>query len=209
MKSGKLFISAFIIFFITSLTSAQSVKENFENGKKAFYADNFEEANKYFTLILEKESYDYEISYYKALVYEINFDNDRAISELTNAIGFKKKNSDAYFARAGIYDKQGKFEEAIDDYNNAIKYNKKFSDAYFNRASDLQELKLYDNAVIDYGKVIDLNPADDIAFYNRGLLYKELKQNDLAIEDFESAIRIDSIWEKELRPVIEQLKSGQ
>ncbi|MEO8209075.1 MAG: tetratricopeptide repeat protein [bacterium] len=209
MKFKKLLISIIITFCITAFTQAQSIQENFENGKKAFYADNFEEANKYFAFILEKESDDYETSYYKALVYEINFDNDKAISELTNAIIFKKKNSDAYFERGTIYDKQGKFNEAIDDYTNAIKYNKKFPDAYFNRASDLQELKLFDNAIIDYGKVIDLNPADDIAFYNRGLLYKELQQNNLAVEDFETAIRIDSIWEHELRPVIEQLKSGQ
>lgn len=198
-----------VLLTISTLVHSQSTRELFEKGKQAFYSDQFEEANKFFSQILAKESNDYETSYYKALTYEINFDNDKAIAELTKAIGFQPRNSDAYFARAVIYDKQNKFLDAIQDYTSAIKHKKTFADAYFNRASDFQELKLFDEAVKDYSSVVKLNPSDDIAYYNRGKLYKELNKNEKAIEDFEEAIRIDKSWENELRPLINKLNGTE
>jgi hypothetical protein len=130
---------------------------------------------------MDMQSDNYDICYYKGIVYEINFDNDKAISEFTNAISFEPKNSGAYFERAVVYDKQGKYSEAIDDYTNAIKYNKKFSDAYFNRASDLQELKLYENAIIDYSKAVELNPEDPETLNLRGVVKYNIEDHDGAM----------------------------
>ncbi len=210
MSMRKVFISAIIFLSLSvSFSNAQTLKELYENGKKAFYSDKFDEANALFSQILVKESGDYESCFYKGLVYEINFDNDKAITELTCAISMKPKSGEAYFKRATILDKQLKYSEAILDYTKAIRYNKSNVDSYFNRATDYQELKLYNDAIKDYSKVLKLNPSDDIAFYNRGLLYKELKNNNQAIEDFEAAIKIDKAWERQLRPQIELLKNGQ
>jgi tetratricopeptide (TPR) repeat protein len=205
----KIIISIFLIFFISSFASSQSIKDTFENGKKAFYSDKFDDANNYFSQILALESDNYENCYYKGMVYEINFDNEKAMAELTKAIGYKPKTADTYYHRGKIYEKQEKYLDAIQDYTSALKYDKKDSDIYFDRASAYQELKQYSEAIKDYTKVIKLNPSDDITYYNRGLLYKEMKNNENAIEDFETAIKIDKAWERELGPVIEQLRKGQ
>ncbi|MEO8664126.1 MAG: tetratricopeptide repeat protein [Ignavibacteria bacterium] len=209
MINRKLLVIPAIIFLFAQSVTGQTLQELFENGKKAFYSDQFDSANILFSQILSRESNDYEVCFYKGLVYEVNFDNDKAITELTCAITMKPKSSEAYLKRASIYDKQLKFTEAINDYTGAIKYDKKNTDAYFYRASDYQELKQFNEAIKDYSRVIKLNPSEDIAFYNRGLLYKELKNSDKAINDFETAIRIDKIWEHELRPKIDSLKTGQ
>lgn len=209
MKSITVLILIIVIFLNTSIVKSQSIQELYENGKKAFYLDSFEDANKYFSQILSMPSDDYETCFYKAKVYEINFDNDKAIQEMTKAIEFKPKSSEAYFERATIYDKQQKTAEAVQDYTQAISKNKKYTEAYFNRASDMQEMKLYDNAIKDYTQVVKLNPDDDIAYYNRGLIYTELKEYDKAIEDFEKAISIDKVWEKELKAKIQELQQSK
>ena len=44
---------------------SQSIKETYEAGKKAFYSDDFENANKLLSEILNMNSDNYEISFYK------------------------------------------------------------------------------------------------------------------------------------------------
>ncbi len=209
MRTASVLILFTIIFLYTSLIKAQTIQEIYETGKKAFYLDSFEEANKSFSEILSLESNNYITCFYKAKIYEINFDNDKAIAELTNAIRMNPKSAEAYFERGTVYDKLEKWSDAVQDYTDAIERNKKYTEAYFNRGSDLQEMKLYHDALNDYTHVVKLNPNDDIAFYNRGLVYLELKETDKAIEDFESAMSIDRIWESELNAKIEALKQGQ
>jgi len=205
----KLLITLVLLSISFSLTYSQSLKDTYENGKNAFYSDKFDDANNLFAQILALQSDNYENCFYKGLVYEINFDYEKALSELTKAIGYNPKSGDAYFHRGIVYDKLEKYTDAINDYTFAVKFDKKNPDIYFNRASDYQLLKQYKEAIKDYSKVVKLNPKDDITFYNRGLLYKEMKDNANAVEDFEAAIKIDKAWERELRPVIEQLQKGQ
>lgn len=197
-----------VFVFLTStagVTVSQSVKSDFETGKKAFYSDDFETANKKFSGILNMESDDYDVCYFKGLIYFIYFDYEKSIIELSKAIN-QEKNADAYFNRALSYEKQEKFNEALSDYSSALKLNKRFTDAYFNRAVLYQQIKQTDKAIKDYGRVIKLNPKDDIAYYNRGLLYAELGNKEKAIEDFEMAIKIDKIWKNELTKKINELK---
>lgn len=208
MRIKKIFL-VFIVLFISDAAYSQTNQELFDKGKNAFRSDNFEEANKYFAEILNKESNSYDNCFYKAMVYDINFDYDRAVSECTSAIDFAPKQKEVYFLRGTIYDKQQKYEEAIKDFTQAIKLDKNYTDAYFNRASDYQELKQNNEAVKDYSKAIKLNPSDDIAYYNRGKIYMEMKDNENAVKDFEKAIKIDKIWTNELKPLIEQLQKGQ
>lgn len=206
----KIFLAVSAVIFLNfSNSTAQSTKELFEKGKAAFHADSFEEANNYFSQILNLESNSYNNCLYKALVFEINFDYDRAITECTSAMDFDPKAKEIYFIRGSIYDKISNYTRAVQDYTAAIKLDKNYLDALFNRASDFQELKEYNDAIKDYSKVIKLNSSDDIAFYNRGKLYMEMKDNSNAISDFEQAIKLDKAWENELRPVIDQLQKGQ
>jgi len=206
MSKFKIITFLFIIILISCrLVYSQSIKETFELGKKAFYSDDFENANKLLAEILNRNSDSYEICLYKGLIYNIYFDYDKAITEFTSAIEIDGSKSDPYFNRALVYDKQEKYNYAVEDYTMAIKKNKKFLDAYNNRATDYERLKHYDKAINDYSNIVKLNPSDDIAYYNRGLLYVQLNRKEEAVEDFEEAIRIDSIWEKELRGKIDEL----
>lgn len=205
MKTVFLLIIVVYIFFASGISDAQNLKQNFETGKKAFYADDFDTANKLFSEMLNMESDSYEKCFYKGLIYFIYFDYEKSQKELTAALEYKKS-PEAYFNRALTYEKQEKIQNAISDYTSAINENKRYTDAYFNRADLYQQLKDYSKAIKDYGKVIKINPKDDIAYYNRGLLYAETGKKSEAIEDFEEAIKIDKIWKVELSRKIKELK---
>lgn len=196
-----------ILIFIAGQAFSQTMQENFENGKKSFYSDDFDGANKYFMEILNSLSDDYLTHYYKGMVYVIYFDNEKAMTELTTAIRKKKSFGPAYFGRAELLEKTGDTAGAIADYTAAIKHGERSSDAYFNRASLYQAAGQLEKAVKDFTKAIEINPSDDISYYNRGKIFMELGEKDDAISDFESAIAIDKAWEKELRELIKMLSN--
>lgn len=197
---------AALIILAAVCANAQTMEETFEAGKKCFYSDDFDGANRYFMEILNSQDDGYRTHYYKGLIYEIYFDNEKALNELSLAISKKKTFGDAYFRRAVILEKTGDTSGAISDYTKAIKNGANSSDAYFNRASLYQALGENDKAIKDYSGAIKMNPADDIAYYNRGMLHMSLQYKDEAISDFESAIQLDKAWEKELRELINMLK---
>lgn len=197
-------IAAFMAVTV-AFAQSQSIEETFEAGKKSFYSDDFDTANKYFMEILNSQNDDYLTHYYKGLIYEIYFDNDKALTELGLAIGKRKSFGEAYYRRGILREKTGDTAGAVSDYSMAIKNGEKTADAYFNRASLYQEAGENEKAVNDYSKAIELNPQDDISFYNRGKLYMALGEKEDAIQDFETAVKIDKAWETELRELIKIL----
>ncbi len=198
----KLFALAFMLL-VTGSVPAQTMEEIFENGKKSFYSDDFDAANKFFMEILNSEGNDYLTHYYKGLIYEIYFDNEKALKELTSAIDINGKFGEAYFKRGIILEKTGDTTGAISDYTKAIKNGENSSDAYFNRASLYQAIGESEKAIKDYSNAIKQNPSDDISYYNRGLIYMQLGNMEKARADFLSAIEIDKAWEKELKKYLE------
>jgi tetratricopeptide (TPR) repeat protein len=204
-KMKKIIVLLAAVFLTVSGISAQTIDELYESGRKAFYADKFDEANGYFMKILAMDSDNFENCYFKGLVYEINFDYENAIKEFTSAIKFNKDCAECYKARGRVYEKQEKFDLAMTDYKTSIKNNKTDSESNFKLASLYQDQLKYKEAIKYYSKYLKLQPDNDIAYYNRGLCYQELKENNKAKADFEKAVSIDKIWEKTLRPVIESL----
>jgi tetratricopeptide (TPR) repeat protein len=194
------------LFFSVVIAKSQTMDEIFENGKKSFYSDDFDAANKYFMEILNSQGDDYLTHYYKGQIYEIYFDNEKAINELSEALRKNKKFGEAYLKRAVILEKTGDTAGAISDYTSAIKNGEKTADAFFNRASLYQSIGENEKAIKDYTKALDINPSDDISYYNRGKLYMAMAEKDKAISDFEAAIEIDKVWTNELRELIEMLK---
>lgn len=201
----RIIFTVIIMTVFSTVAFSQAIKKNFETGRKAFYSDDFDTANKLFSEILNMDSDSYEVCFYKGMIYYIYFDYDKSVIEFSKAIEHEAK-SDAYFNRALSYEKLQKTNDAINDYTNAISTNKKNADAYFNRAALYQEQKNYDRAISDYGKVIKINPKDDITYYYRGMLYIQKGDKSSAIKDFEKAIEIDKIWKNELTKKIEELK---
>lgn len=68
----------------------------------------------------------------------------------------------------------------------------------------LQSLE-YDEAVKAFTKAINIDPKKADAYIGRGDAYAGLNQNELACDDYAYAITIDSYYESELLPKIEEL----
>ncbi len=195
-----------ILMLLTAgISFSQTVEETFELGRKCFYSDDFDGANKYFMEILNLQDDGYLTHFYKGRIYEIYFDYDKALDELNTVISRKKKFGEAYLVRAVILEKRGDTAAAISDYTEAIKNGEKTADAYFNRGSLYQGIGEADKAIKDFSSALKLNPSDDIIYYNRGKLYMSVDEKEKAIKDFERAIEIDKAWEKELRELINML----
>ena len=87
MKKTILIVILTAGFFLSAdLSYSQTLKEKFETGKKAFYSDDFDKANKLFSEILNMTGGDYDVCLYKGMVYYIYFDYDKALAEISNAI---------------------------------------------------------------------------------------------------------------------------
>ncbi len=199
----KTLLAVTFVLLIAGTLPAQTMDEIFENGKKSFYSDDFDAANKFFMEILNSESNDDLTHFYKGLIYEIYFDNEKSLKELSAAIEINNKFGEAYYRRGVILEKTGDTAGAISDYTKAIKNGANSSDAYFNRASLYQAIGEPDKAIKDYTNAIKQNPSDDISYYNRGLLYMQIGNMEKARADFRSAIEIDKMWEKELKKYLE------
>jgi len=97
----------------------------------------------------------------------------------------------AYYNRALIFDKMGRFDKAIEDYDKAIAVNPFWSAAYYNRALIFDRMGRFDKAIEDYDKAIALNPSDPNAYYNRALIFDRMGRFDKAIEDYDKAIALN------------------
>jgi tetratricopeptide (TPR) repeat protein len=84
-----------------------------------------------------------------------------AITDFTQFIKLKRKNSDTYYQRGLAYEKLGRYQKAIKDFDRTIKLNPQYADAYHRRG-------------LAYGKIGK----------------KEQKKNDLKVfARFSSALR--------------------
>jgi tetratricopeptide (TPR) repeat protein len=100
----------------------------------------------------------------------------------------------AYYNRALIFDKMGRFDKAIEDYDKAIAVNPFWSAAYYNRALIFDRMGRFDKAIEDYDKAIALNPSDPNAYNNRGTVFYKMGRFDKAIEDYDKAIALNPSW---------------
>ena len=150
----------------------------------------FDEAIEIANVVMAMDSNNSEAFYIRGSAWRGMDDNDRAISDLTEAIRINPNFSDAYFDRGDIWSDEGEFERAISDYNDAIRIYPT-DVAFNNRGYAFLQKDLYAEAIRDFTSAIDIDPEYTFAYINRGISFKEKKDYDKAIQDFSKAIDIN------------------
>ena len=79
--------------------------------------------------------------------------------------------------------------------------------ANFNKGNIYDIRSQYDLAVKEYDTVVMKDPRLAKGFYNRGTSYASMKNYEEAIRNWEEACRLNPVYEPDLRPRINRLRS--
>jgi tetratricopeptide (TPR) repeat protein len=125
-------------------------------------------------------------------IYRTIGDNDRAISDFTQAIKYDPKYALPYDRRGLAYYQKGLYEHAMADFEKEIKLNPEYGPTYNNRGLVYQAKGDLDRAFAGFDQAIKLNPnGAGPAYTNRGRLYEARGDHDRAIADFDQSIKIN------------------
>jgi tetratricopeptide (TPR) repeat protein/serine/threonine protein kinase len=116
--------------------------------------------------------------------------NDKAVTDYTEAIRLKPDYAEAYNGRGQTYFKLKQFDKAISDYGDAIRIKADFAEAYSNRGFAYTRLGQFEKALADCNEAIRIKPDFAEAYKNRANPHNSLQQYEDAINDCNEAIRL-------------------
>ncbi|MGH2574567.1 MAG: tetratricopeptide repeat protein [Ignavibacteria bacterium] len=129
-----------------------------------------------------------------------------AINDYDKYIEMRPSNHSAYMNRGNAHERLKHYDLAMKDYNKVLELKPNDTIAHFNRGIIHDLLGRYDSAVKEYDTVIIKDRRLAKAYYNRGTSYVALKNYTMAVKDWEEAIRLNPVYEPDLRPRINKIK---
>lgn len=127
----------------------------------------------------------------RCVEYANKRDNDRAITDCSEAIHLDPKYAEPFNTRGIAYNAKGDYDHAVADYSEAIRLNPNHTKAFNNRGNTYRAKGDLDRAVADYDRAIGLDQQFALAYNNRGNAYRAKGNLDAAIADYTAAIRIN------------------
>jgi serine/threonine protein kinase/Flp pilus assembly protein TadD len=116
---------------------------------------------------------------------------DKAIADLTKAIGLKPDLYEAYLARGAVYINLKLYSNAVTDFGEAIRLQPNRVEAYTWRADAYNLMKRFADAISDCNEAMRIDPNNAIAYNNRGYAYIYTNQYATGIADYTEAIRLN------------------
>jgi tetratricopeptide (TPR) repeat protein len=117
---------------------------------------------------------------------------DRALTDLTEAIRLDPKNDWAYRTRALLYEEKKDYGRSIADHTERVRVKPSF-DSYMERAIAYQAKGDFDNAIKDYSEALRLN-AEAFGIFglylSRGEAYKAKGDRERAIADYRKHLEL-------------------
>ena len=110
----------------------------FDIGLDHFNADDYDEAIKKFSEVLDKEPFHPDAQYYMALSYANKGKSGKAISEFTKALENDPNDTDALIGRGEVWQSKGKHKRALADFKRALSMDPHNPD-YKKKVLDLEE----------------------------------------------------------------------
>jgi tetratricopeptide (TPR) repeat protein len=129
-----------------------------------------------------------------------------AIKDYNRYIELYSRNPSAYMNRGNAHERLKEYDSAMNDYNMTLKLKPDDTIANFNKGNIYDIKGLYDSAVKQYDTVLMKDPKLAKGYYNRGTSYAALKNYQAAIKNWEEAVRLNPVYEPDLRPRINRLR---
>jgi tetratricopeptide (TPR) repeat protein len=136
-------------------------------------------------------SADAEANYNSGLAAYNNGDNDKAISELSEAIALNPNYTEAYFYRALAHRSKDMYTESIADFNRASELAPDSPYPYYERGLAYKYANNYMSAIKDFTRAIEIQPTMIDAYYQRADMYQSTGRYDESIADFNKVIELN------------------
>jgi len=183
-----------LIFSLLSYTPVglgQSVDELFKQGKAAYDAGNYSQAETIFRQVIRINPQDANAYYNLGVVLYHQGKLEEAITNFRQAIQLDPKYANAYNNLGAALSDQGKLDEAIANYRQAIQLDPKYALAYTNLGNALSDQGKLDEAIASYRQAIQLNPKYAMAYNNLGNALRNQGKLDEAIASYRQAIQLN------------------
>ena len=159
--------------------------------------NNYDEAVKDFTRVLQMTQGDKVTYYRRGYAYTLMQKKTEAIQDLSTAINIDPNYLHAYFDRALLKTDLGDRQGAMTDYDQIIK-RENLADSqkilmatvYNNKGYCLVTLGRYDQALPFLNKAIQMGPNENYIWGSRGELYYKTKNYSQCISDMDMAIEL-------------------
>ena len=141
------------------------------------------------TIQLESNEAYYELIK-RAGLYEMFGRPDKAIQDLTRAIGLDPDNINAYKQRGIVNFNSGNYYDAIPDLTESISFEPDGVFCYVLRGQSYIETKQYKKAITDLTKIINLNTDSFQDYLKRAEVFIKLEKYSDALADYTKAINL-------------------
>ena len=167
---------------------AARVRAGIENGDKKLLQRAMEDCNE----AIKHNDKRAETFYMRAMVWIALSEPDKAIGDLTLAVGLEPKRPWALNARGMEYIHKGDMDKAIRDFDAAAQIDPTDAEALENRSRAWIAKGEFWRAKRDLSAAIKLDPGFAPLFANRGYVCHRMGDQDEAIKDCDEAIRLDA-----------------
>lgn len=166
-------------------------------GTLCYLLNDYKNANKYYSLVLEEDNRIFKVLDVKALVGLSNLtsSSNESLDLLNRALNIDTCNDLSYAARAALYVELENIEMAYYDLKMAISINPYDALSHMNMGTlFMNYLNNDDSAIMYYERAIELAPQSpqiDMIYLNLGSIKNRLGYIDEALEDFNSGENIN------------------
>ena len=153
---------------------------------------NYQDAKKYFEIILNIDSKNVFALYNLGIVFQELGEFEKAIELYEKVLRFKPKNvEDVYLGLGIVFKTIGDYKKSLESYENAIRTNPEYVVAYNNLGNLNKQLGFYEKALDCFHKAIKIKPKYATAHNNLGMTFRDLGKKSEAKKSFETAISLD------------------
>ncbi len=185
MKTTKIYIVIFIIFFVVNNLYSQTKTDKFFNkGVKNYEKEKYTKAIKAFDKAILFSPEEGKLYCERGRAFAEIGDTISAINDFDKSIELDDSydNGNAYFCKAEIqFHFNNEYDSALYYYEKAMLFEN--SRAYNNSGSIVNEQGDKEKAILYFSKAIEINPFYTTAYYNRGAVLEKQNKYIEAITD--------------------------
>jgi tetratricopeptide (TPR) repeat protein len=160
------------------------------------YQEEYNEAEKYFRLVLEIDSDDDQVLNNLIFCYDIQEQHLIAEKFLLQYIEQNPYSDVAWFQLGKQYYAQKKYREAIKSYDYALVIEDSFVGAYIEKGKTFEKLRKYEDAIFNYTITLKLEDPSSYIYYKIGKCYERIHEFEKAVIFHRKAIHEDPQFEK-------------
>jgi protein O-GlcNAc transferase len=171
------------------MTTAAAI---FQDAVSAFNLQKFDEAERLFRTMLEREPKHFGALNLLTIVLMSRGHFEEAEAFIARALKIDQGSAASFYNYGIVLKMLGKPRQALEQFDRALRLNPKARETWNNRGTVCNDLKEYDRAIADFDRSISIDPNYSDAYCNKGKSLTLLKRYDEALAAYDRALRLKS-----------------